>query len=32
VEQKFGSVQRANVEAMSKIKLGRKLLGDPPKA
>jgi radical SAM superfamily enzyme YgiQ (UPF0313 family) len=29
VEQKFGSVQRANVEAMSKIKLGRKLLGDP---
>lgn len=28
VEQKFGAVQRANVEAMSRVKLRRKLLGD----
>ena len=30
VERKFGANQRRNVEAMSKIKLRRKLLGDPP--
>ncbi len=30
VERKFGPAQRRNVEAMSKIKLRRKLLGDPP--
>ncbi len=30
VERKFGAAQRANVEAMAKIKLRRKLLGDPP--
>jgi hypothetical protein len=28
VERKFGPTERANVEAMSKIKLRRKLLGD----
>jgi radical SAM superfamily enzyme YgiQ (UPF0313 family) len=28
VERKFGAVERANVEAMAKIKLRRKLLGD----
>lgn len=30
VERKFGPEQRRNVEAMSRIKLRRKLLGDPP--
>jgi radical SAM superfamily enzyme YgiQ (UPF0313 family) len=30
VERKFGGQQRKNVEAMSRIKLRRKLLGDPP--
>jgi anaerobic magnesium-protoporphyrin IX monomethyl ester cyclase len=30
VERKFGAEQRSNVEAMAKIKLRRKLLGDPP--
>ncbi|MHC1766105.1 MAG: radical SAM protein [Verrucomicrobiia bacterium] len=30
VEQKFGLQQRQNVEAMTRIKLRRKLLGDPP--
>jgi anaerobic magnesium-protoporphyrin IX monomethyl ester cyclase len=30
VEGKFGVQQRRNVEAMAKIKLRRKLLGDPP--
>ncbi len=30
VERKFGSQQRQNVEAMARIKLRRKLLGDPP--
>jgi len=30
VERKFGSEQRRNVEAMARIKLRRKLLGDPP--
>ncbi|MBI5772766.1 MAG: radical SAM protein [Verrucomicrobia bacterium] len=30
VEKKFGKPQRANVEAMAKIKLRRKLLGDAP--
>jgi hypothetical protein len=32
VERKFGTPQRQNVEAMSRIKLRRKLLGDPPPA
>jgi radical SAM superfamily enzyme YgiQ (UPF0313 family) len=30
VERRFGVRQRANVEAMSKIRLKRRLLGDPP--
>lgn len=30
IERKFGAAQRQNVEAMSRIKLHRKLLGDPP--
>lgn len=30
VERKFGVKERANIEAMTKIKLRRKLLGDPP--
>ncbi len=30
VQTKFGAEQRANVEAMARIKLRRKLLGDPP--
>lgn len=30
VEQKFGVQERHNVEAMARIKLRRKLLGDPP--
>ena len=30
VERKFGPQQRQNVEAMARIKLRRKLLGDPP--
>jgi radical SAM superfamily enzyme YgiQ (UPF0313 family) len=30
VEKKFGGQQRKNIEAMSRIKLRRKLLGDPP--
>jgi len=31
VEKKFGAPQRANLEKMAKIKLRRKLLGDPPR-
>lgn len=30
VERKFGTEERRNVEAMSRIKLHRKILGDPP--
>jgi anaerobic magnesium-protoporphyrin IX monomethyl ester cyclase len=30
VEKSFGTVQRKNIEAMSAIRLNRKLLGDPP--
>ena len=30
VETKFGAQQRANVEAMARVKLRRRLLGDPP--
>lgn len=30
VERRFGSVERRNVEDMTKIRLRRKLLGDPP--
>jgi len=32
VEARFGARQRANVEAMTKVKLHRRLLGDPPPA
>lgn len=30
VERRFGKEERSNIEAMAKIKLRRKLLGDPP--
>ena len=30
VEKRFGTTQRYNVEAMAKVRLKRKLLGDPP--
>ena len=30
IERRFGSTQRSNIEAMARIRLKRKLLGDPP--